>query len=95
MTTNGPDWGTPDDEALLEQARRNLERDRPRRDPLGIGLAIFFLVIAVVLFAVAVTFGGWWMLLWLPFSFFAFFGVFGLLEGMRKIRRDEGGRPRS
>lgn len=62
----------------------------PRREPFAIGLGIFFLVLAAA-FGLRAVEGGWWIVLWLPVAFFGLFGLIGLIEGGRKVHRDEKG----
>ncbi|WP_369374572.1 hypothetical protein AB1046_09270 [Promicromonospora sp. Populi] len=59
-----------------------------RRNPFGVGLAMFFLILA--------TSFGWWAMastwvLWAPAAFFGFVGLIGLYRDGRKVPRDAAG----
>ncbi|OEV29100.1 hypothetical protein AN219_18480 [Streptomyces nanshensis] len=69
--------------------------DTARRDPYGITLATFFLLMTVGLVWAAVVNGGWYWWLILPASLTGLFGAAGLAQDSRKLTRDEQGRPTS
>jgi hypothetical protein len=75
----------PDDSSsrskLLQHIDQSVERlivdeDELRRDPTGIGLAVFFLISTSVLVVFAIRSGDWW--LWPIVAFLGLFGVIGL-----------------
>jgi hypothetical protein len=80
---------TPEQIRRLRDALRDAE---PRREPVGIVLAI-----ALLLFGSGLTYlallGGWWALMWVLAVPFLFFGAVGLAIDARKVPRDEKGRP--
>jgi len=75
-------------DARVRQIAASADRaSRARRDPFGVGLAIFLLTLGVALGWWAVQ-GGWWLLLWLPGAFFGLLGLVGLYQDGRKVLRD-------
>jgi hypothetical protein len=91
------DWDhvppTPEQIRRLRKAVRETEPSpEPRRDPFGITLAIVLLIFGGVLSALASQ-GGWWSLMWVLAAPFLFFGVAGFAIDVRKVPRDEKGRP--
>jgi hypothetical protein len=94
LTTSGDHWDhvhkvTPEQIRRLRAALHDAE---PRREPVGIVLAI-----ALLLFGSGLTYlallGGWWALMWVVAAPFLLFGVVGLVIDGRKVPRDEKGRP--
>lgn len=75
-------------DARVRQIAASADRaSRARRDPFGVGLAIFLLTLAVA-FGWWATQGGWWLLLLLPGAFFGLLGLVGLYQDGRKVLRD-------
>jgi hypothetical protein len=68
-----------------------VDEDELRRDPTGIGLAVFFLISTSVLVVFAIRSGDWW--LWPIVAFLGLFGVIGLSQDGSRRKRDAKGRP--
>jgi hypothetical protein len=62
------------------------------RSPIGVGIAVTFLVVAIWLAIEAVREGGLWWFLFAPVAFFGIFGLVGLFDSLAKKKRDESGR---
>jgi hypothetical protein len=82
---------------LLQHIEKNFDRlltdeEEKRRDPLGIGVAIFLLMISVGLVVVSFINGGWWLWLLAPAGFIAIFAIAGLSLDAVPRKRDEKGR---
>ncbi|MEU6814729.1 hypothetical protein [Streptomyces sp. NPDC046860] len=67
--------------------------DQKRRDPLGIALAIVFILIALGLVAASFLNGGWYWWLTVPGALTGIFGIAGLAQDATRRTRDERGRP--
>ncbi|MFM9614057.1 hypothetical protein [Streptomyces niveiscabiei] len=67
--------------------------DVKRRDPLGIVLAIVFILIAGALITASSLNGGWYWWLTVPGAVTGIFGIVGLAQDATKRTRDERGRP--
>lgn len=80
------------DQHIKEAARRLLGSDSKRCDPLGIGIAVVFLVLAGATGWFMFENGGWWWLLSPVAGFFLLFGVVGIILDAFPRERDERGR---
>lgn len=83
---------------LLEHIDKQIERlirreDELSRDPTGISLAIFLLLVTGALSVAAVRERGIWWLLLVPALFFGITASVGLGEDLPRRKRDERGRP--
>jgi hypothetical protein len=65
--------------------------DELTRDPSGIGIAIFLLLVGVGLAVPSFRDGGWWWLLVVPAVWFAIFGIVGLGQTIPRRQRDARG----
>lgn len=63
-----------------------------RRDPTGIGLGLFFMVLAIALAITSVLRGGGWWWLVVPAVFIGLLGTVGFIQDVTPHKRDEGGR---
>jgi hypothetical protein len=90
-----PDESTARDKLLqhIDCSVQRLVSDEEdlRRDPMGIGLGVVFLLAAVVLIVFAVRGGGWW--LWIGAFVVGALGAVGLGQDAVPRRRDLKGRP--
>jgi hypothetical protein len=68
------------------------DQDR-RRDPLGIGLALSFIVVSIAGGVWAINEGGWWLLTLIPVLIIFVLGSAGLAQDASRLKRDEKGRP--
>jgi hypothetical protein len=62
------------------------------RDPSGVVLAIFIMLVAIALTVTAFREGGYWWLLFVPAFFFGILGSVGLGQDLPLRKRDERGR---
>ena len=65
------------------------DEEENRRDPLGIGLAIFFILLGLGFLTAAAYEGGLWWLLTLPAVAIGVLGSVGLRESMVRRKRNE------
>jgi hypothetical protein len=85
---------SPAKRTLLTHIERAIQdvvhaEESKRRDPLGIGIAVVFLLGALLLFILLRD--QWWT--WLAISFLVLFGVVGLAQDAVPRERDARGRP--
>jgi hypothetical protein len=66
--------------------------EEKRRDPTGIGLGIFFLLVAIGLLVAAIHQGGWWWWLLIPAFITGLLGAVGLAQDAVPRKRDDRGR---
>lgn len=81
------------DRHIRDETRKLTGNDSKRRDPLGIGIALFFGGVGIGLAAVAVINGGAWWLLGIPAGLGLLFSVVGFAQDGVKRERDDRGRP--
>lgn len=64
-----------------------------RRDPTGIAFSVIFFALAAACIGYAVHGGSWWWLLVVPGAFLLLISISGFSQDVRKLKRDEKGRP--